>query len=44
MTIFDMKGIIRRFGRYCGVRHLRNRGIPFRVAYYAVFGREPRFA
>ena len=33
---------IRRFGPYCGVRFLKNRGVPFTVTYLARFGRLPR--
>lgn len=43
MSIFDMQGAIKRFGPYAGVRHLRNRGVPFEAAHFALFGCMPRF-
>lgn len=36
-----LQDIIRQFGLYCGVRHMRNKGVAFNHAYYAVFGRQP---
>ncbi len=42
MSKQDMSSAIRKFGLYAGVRHLRNRGVPFQDAYIAAFGRMPR--
>lgn len=33
---------IKQFGRWAGVRYLRNRGIRFEQAYFIIFGRMPR--
>lgn len=41
MSQFDMKQAIKRYGPWSGVRHLRNRGVPFEDAYKALFGRAP---
>lgn len=32
---------IHMYGPYAGVRHLRNKGVPFEDAYRAVFNRDP---
>lgn len=42
MSMFDMKRALRRYGNWAGVRHLRNRGVPFDDAYQAIFDRPPR--
>lgn len=42
MSKEDMSVVIRKYGAWSGVRHLRNRGVPFDDAYRAVFGRNPR--
>lgn len=42
MSQQDMSSAIRKFGVWAGVRHLKNRGVPFDDAYRAVFGRNPR--
>jgi hypothetical protein len=33
---------LRRMGRWCFVRYARNRGVPFAITYWLVFGRAPR--
>lgn len=42
MSQEDMSAAIRKYGLYAGVRHLRNRGVPFEQAYLATFGSKPR--
>jgi hypothetical protein len=38
----DVRLFIHRFGFYSGVRAARNRGVPFAITYYSVFGKLPR--
>lgn len=33
---------IKRIGRWAGTRMLRNRGVPFELAYFILFDRKPR--
>lgn len=39
---FQVRQWVRSYGMYAGVRHARNRGVPFSVTYYSVFGRLPK--
>ena len=41
LTIFEMRTCIRTMGFKQGAVELSRHAIPFRVAYYAAFGREP---
>lgn len=41
MSQEDISRAVNRFGIYSGVRYLRNKGVPFEQAYFAVFGRKP---
>ncbi len=41
LTIFEMRTCIRTMGFKQGALELSRHAIPFRVAYYAAFGREP---
>lgn len=41
MSQSDISLAIKRFGISNGVRYLRNNGVPFEQAYFAVFGRYP---
>lgn len=41
MSLFAMKFIIKQNGLSNGARCLREQGIPFEVAYFAIFGRNP---
>lgn len=39
---YQVRDFVRKFGIYAGLRHAKNIGVPFPIAYYAVIGKLPR--